>query len=321
MRSIRLALIVAASLFLIGCTTASEISSNTENAAPAEQSQSYRAANEATASSDAVDTADDAEPEAAADKTAAADLPPVPPVRRKIIRNAELSLEAADPSEVQRKITSIAESRDGFVVNSEQRSAGELIGEKQNVAMTLRVPSDAFDDVLVEIRKTASRVVREQVKGEDVTDQFVDLESRLRAKKALEEQVLGIMKRATTVEEALRVQQDLSAVQEEIERIRGRMRLLENQSALSTIMVNIGTPAAVAGGASGFFHELRQVFSDGIENALGFLLIFLRVLLTLAPFLLIIVLPLLVLLRYTYRRFRAAGSGEADGQESMPAEE
>lgn len=232
------------------------------------------------------------------------------PVNRKIIRNAELNLESPDPAEAQRKITSITESKQGFVVSSTKSSAGELMRETATVQMTLRVPSAAFDDALTEIRKAASRVLVEKVTGQDVTEEFIDLEARLKTTRALEEQFLEIMKRANTIEEALRVQRDISQVRGEIEQIQGRIRFLENQSALSTITLRIDTPATVTGTSGGFFYELRGIFSDSIENALGFVLGFVRIILAILPFLLLVVLPLGLVLRYVLTRYHRIGGWE-----------
>jgi len=241
------------------------------------------------------------------------------PVKRKIIRNADLSLESPKPAEAQQKITSIAESKGGFVVSSKKSSEGELLRDRESVEMTVRVPADVFDDALTEIRKTASRVVVEEVTGKDVTEEFVDLEARLKNKKALEAQFLEIMKRAASVEDALKVQSDISDVRGEIEQIQGRMRFHQNQSALSTISIKIVLPAEVTANSKGFFSELRKVFSDSIESALGFLLGLFRFILAIIPFLLLVVLPSAVVLRYFLKKYGKGSIAEMLGFERQAA--
>jgi hypothetical protein len=151
---------------------------------------------------------------------------------RKIVRNAELNLEANDPEEAQRKITGIAELKGGFVVESQQSSSDIKASSRDTVTMTVRVPAERFSEALDEIRTTATRVVVETVKGQDVTEEFIDIEAQLKAKKSLEEQFMAIMKRANSVEDALEVQSQLADVRGEIERIEGRKRFLQNQSSL-----------------------------------------------------------------------------------------
>ena len=76
-----------------------------------------------------------------------------------------------------------------------------------------------------------------------MTEEYIDLEARLRAQRALEAQFLEIMKTANKVSDALEVQRELANVRSEIERVEGRRRFLENQSSLSTIKVVLQTPA------------------------------------------------------------------------------
>nr|MBA4186286.1 DUF4349 domain-containing protein [Acidobacteriota bacterium] len=158
-------------------------------------------------------------------------------VERKIIRNADLQLEANAPEEAQQKITQIAESKGGFVVESTQSSSDAKATTRDTVTMTVRVPSAKFDEALSEIRQTASRVIVESVKGQDVTEEFIDIEARLKTQKALEAQFLEIMKRSNSVEDALNVQTEIARVRGEIEKIEGRKRFLESQASLSTVKI------------------------------------------------------------------------------------
>lgn len=221
---------------------------------------------------------------------------------RKIIRNAELTLEANAPEEAQAKITQIAESRGGFVVESTQSSSDVKTTTRDMVTMTVRVPSAKFDEALNEIRGTASRVIVESIKGQDVTEEFIDIEARLKTQKALETQFLEIMKRSNSVEDALNVQTEIARVRGEIEKIEGRKRFLESQASLSTIKIKLQTPTAFSANSSGFFYQLRQAFGNGFDAALRFILVLVTVLIALLPFLIFIVLPIYLLIRYILRK-------------------
>ena len=228
---------------------------------------------------------------------------PAKPITRKIIRNAKLQLETGTPKEVQKKITSIAEAKKGFVVQSRERIDVRNRGQK-TVSMTLRIPAEEFGETLEEVRKTASRVIDESVSGRDVTEEFIDIEARLKTKKALEERFLEIMKQSRSVKDALNVQRELANVRTEIERIEGRKRFLENQSSLSTITIDIRTPTALSGSSSGFWYEVKEAISDGFDAALSFILILIRVLIAILPFLILVVLPVLLVLRYFWRSYK-----------------
>ncbi|MBX3268139.1 MAG: DUF4349 domain-containing protein [Acidobacteria bacterium] len=226
------------------------------------------------------------------------------PADRKIIRNAELDLESEAPDEAQTRITAIAEQMGGFVVESQQSSSDVRSSRRDIVSMTIRVPSAKFGETLEAIRNASGRVVVESVKGQDVTQEFIDIEARLKAQQALEAQFTEIMKRANTVEDALEVQRQLAVVRGEIEKIEGRKRFLENQSSLSTIKLRIRTPAVISAGGPGFFTRLTDSINTGLDSALDFVLGLITVLIAALPFLLFICLPAYLISRYFWRKAR-----------------
>ena len=226
---------------------------------------------------------------------------PEKPIERKIIRNADLRLESETPDDVQQKITAIAEAKDGYVVTTQKRSSPRT-GKGETVNITLRVPSEKFEEALNEIRKTGSRVVSENITGEDITDKFVDMQARLKAEKALEQQILEIMKRANTVQEALNVQRQLANVRGKIEQMEGKLRQWEKLASLSTIKVTIQTPTAITGKSEGFFYRLQDSISTGLDGAMNFILVLITILIAILPFLLLIVLPIFLVLRYFWKR-------------------
>ncbi|MEO6589240.1 MAG: DUF4349 domain-containing protein [Pyrinomonadaceae bacterium] len=217
---------------------------------------------------------------------------------RKIIRNADIKLETNSPEESQQKITQIAESKNGFVIETSQTSSDARTSTRDVVNMTIRVPAAKFDESINEIRASGSRVIEENIKGQDVTEEFIDIEARLKAQRALEGQFIEIMKRATTVEDALNVQRELAEVRGEIEKVEGRKRFLENQSSLSTIKIQLQTPTSLSANPSGFFYELKEALSTGFNAALKFVLFFVTAAIAFAPFFIFIILPLYLLWRY-----------------------
>jgi Domain of unknown function (DUF4349) len=226
-------------------------------------------------------------------------------VERKIIRDADIQLEVASPAEGQRKLGAIAEAHGGFVVTSEARLQDRDARDAQPleiVNVQLRVPASHFDAALAEIRAVGTRVRAEKQTGKDVTEEFIDLDARLRTQRALEAQFLEIMKRAEKVSDALEVQTQLATVRMEIERVEGRRRFLENQAALSTINATLQPPASfVSVNSSGFFYSIKSAFGDGIEIAAAIVLGIIRFGIALLPVLLLVVLPLALLWRYLIR--------------------
>ena len=219
-------------------------------------------------------------------------------LERKIIRNANLTVEVTSPSDSQHKIVSIAESHQGFVVTSEatQRASEDRTKPEMTVTLSVRVPAAQFNQVMEEIRAVGARVIQEKVTGQDVTEEFMDLDARIKNQKALELQFLEIMKRAGKVDDALSVQRELAEVRTEIEKLEGRRRFLENQSSLSTINVTLQPPTQIVN-ATGFWYSVRSAFSDGVDVAAGIVLFVIRAVIALVPIMVLIVLPLALIVR------------------------
>jgi len=231
-------------------------------------------------------------------------------VERKIIRNANLTLELASPIENQRKIFSIAESHGGFVVTSEmaQEATDGKSKPQMSVNLVVRVPSSQFDQVVEEIRQVGNRIIQEKRTGQDVSEEFIDLEARIKNQKALENQFLEIMKRAGKVADALEVQTQLADVRTEIEKLEGRKRFLENQASLSTITVTLQTPTQIVT-AVGFWYNVRSAFADGVDVAAAIILFLIRAIIALFPVLVLIVLPVALIAKFgvkVVRRRRAS---------------
>jgi hypothetical protein len=131
----------------------------------------------------------------------------------------------------------------------------------------VRVPANQFDAALSSIEKLSSNVIQRGISGSDVTEEFIDLEARIRTQKALELQFLTIMKQSENITDALEVQRQIAAVRTEIEKLEGRRRFLENRASLSTITVDLKSPIMIAVNTSSFGRSLRESVSDSVDVA------------------------------------------------------
>jgi Domain of unknown function (DUF4349) len=170
----------------------------------------------------------------------------LPVVGPSVIKTADVSirLQAEGLTKAMRRTTSIAEAAGGFVVTT------SVEDERRGLAfVTVRVPADGFGRTLAQLEDLGD-VQQEQVSGRDVTQEFVDLQARLRNFGAQEAVLLKLMDRSVSVADTIRVQSHLQGVQLEIERLQGRIRYLEDQTEMSTITVNFaeaGSPAPRTG--------------------------------------------------------------------------
>jgi hypothetical protein len=125
--------------------------------------------------------------------------------------------------------------------------SSQISGEEQEMRgyISIRVPDDKFESALAELRNLAVRVTSESTDSQDVTEEYVDLQSRLKNAEATENQYLALLQKAADVEDILRIYERLSQVRREIEQIKGRMQYLERTSSMSLITVRL-KPEATA---------------------------------------------------------------------------
>jgi hypothetical protein len=224
---------------------------------------------------------------------------------RKVIQDAEMTIEADKPDEGRQKIGVIAEKHGGFVVISESKhneAASQSVASTV-VNVVVRVPAQKFQATLDEIRAVGGRILHEKSSGKDVTEEYIDLEARIRTKRALEAQFLEIMKQAHRISDAMEVQSQLADVRTEIERLEGRRRFLENQSALSTIKITLQTPTPVVAAATrGFLYDLKAAFGDGVEIGAGIFLGVTRFVIVMIPVALFILAPAWLVFKWLRRR-------------------
>jgi hypothetical protein len=233
---------------------------------------------------------------------------------RKIIRNAEITMEVSSTTDTQHRVASIAETNGGFVVTSEskQRENVDPAQRTLDIKLVVRVPSPQFGVALDEIKKLATNTPQENVTGQDVTEEFIDLEARIKTQKALELQFLEIMRQAYKVADALEVQRQIADVRTDIEKLEGRKRFLQNRASLSTITVNIQTPKPViAVTGTGFGHSIREAVSDSIAMGSEMVLFFVRFAILMVPILLFIGLPAGLVTRYLMRRAKRVRLAQA----------
>lgn len=155
---------------------------------------------------------------------------------RMIIHQASLSVNVKELDKAQSNIEQKVEQYGGYIVEStvyqedDQTSSGRMI---------VRIPEKNFEKFLLDAEGEAAEVLERNVTGQDVTEQYVDLESRVKSKRAVEERLLDFMSKAQKTEDLLKISADLSEVQEEIEVMVGKMKYLENQTSFSTIELSM----------------------------------------------------------------------------------
>jgi hypothetical protein len=144
------------------------------------------------------------------------------------------------------QISALAEQLGGYVVSSNlyriQLDSGLEIPQ---ASITIRVPAESLDEALEEIKSGAGEILREVVSGQDVTQEYTDLGSRLKNLERAEEQLVEILEASYSTDEVLSVYNRLVEIREQIEMTKGQMQYYEQSAALSSISVDIQANEAV----------------------------------------------------------------------------
>jgi hypothetical protein len=160
---------------------------------------------------------------------------PVAPQEPMIIKNGEIELIVEDTQSAIDQVTNIATDNGGYVLSS-QSSA---LNGRATAIMTIAVRAENFEIAMRRLRDISMEVLRETSSGQDVSTEYVDLQSRLRNLEATRDRIRALLDQATTVEDALEINTQLSTIEAEIEQVKGRMTYLTGRAAFSTITVTL----------------------------------------------------------------------------------
>ncbi|MBI5668314.1 MAG: DUF4349 domain-containing protein [Chloroflexi bacterium] len=232
-----------------------------------------------------------------------------PEDKRIILKTANLSIVVDDPTATLSRITVLAEEMGGWVVSSQtSRVALASGGEVQRGTITVRVPAERLDEALASIKSGVVSVNSENVAGQDVTQDYTDLTSRLTNLEAAEKQLRTIMDNAQTTQDVLTVYNELVRVRGEIETTRGRIQYYDQAAAFSAITVEviptaIEAPIQIAGWSPG--RTAEQALAALINTLRVLADVLITVVIVGVPLALIIGLPLGLMFRALRRRARA----------------
>ncbi|MBN2391785.1 MAG: DUF4349 domain-containing protein, partial [Anaerolineae bacterium] len=162
-----------------------------------------------------------------------------PRANRFIVKNADLQLTVENTDVAIDRLTQVVGDVGGYIISSRVWYQSWLDAEYKYASVTLGVPVDQFEAAMRRLRDIALTVDDERAGGQDVTDEYVDLESRLRNLEATRDRIRTFLDQAQTVEEALKVNEELKAVEAEIEAVQGRMNYLFDRASYSTITVEL----------------------------------------------------------------------------------
>lgn len=185
---------------------------------------------------------------------------------RKLIYKANLTMKVENYGETQSQIRDLVQLSGGYILQfSENQSDYE-----QGGTFTIKVPSGRFASFLDGLDKMKPLKIQRSIQGQDVTEEYTDLESSLKAKQAAESRLLDFMSKAARTEDLLAYSRELANVQGEIEKIKGRMRYLDQNVAFSTVELRVyqekeGMEAASPAGPGPFLDRVERAMSGSLR--------------------------------------------------------
>ena len=184
-------------------------------------------------------------------------------IQRKLIKDGHLSFET-DAVEATRNVILIAVNKYKGYISSDQEFKSP--GRKSNT-IVIRVPSSNFDQLLNDATKGVERFDNKEINVKDVTEEFLDIQARVKTKKELELRYIDLLKKARNVTEILEIEKQIGLLRAEIESIEGRLKYLEDQVSFSTLTM---TFYETVPNESAFGKQFQNGFRNGIDNLMWF---------------------------------------------------
>jgi len=226
--------------------------------------------------------------------------------KRMIIKTGTMGIEVEKYDDAALKVNEIAKKYGGYVSNttSSQNSSGKKQG-----TLTLKVPADKYEALVAETC-TLGKVMSQNINANDVTEQYVDLEARLKTQKELEQRLIKLLAEKTArLTDVVEVEQKLASVRQVIESIDGKMRYMRNQSEMSTLTLSLYEPAIlVTSSGGGFFYELGQSVKKGLRGFTDILAGMITVFIALLPVIILAVIIYWIIRRIIKKRRQKTSS-------------
>jgi len=242
-------------------------------------------------------------PVIAEDEAAYVEAPPAPPapsaspadIPKKIIKEGTLGFTVRDFKSARKELLGIIAGSGGSVI-SDKESRSEVTW---STMMEVRVPAEKFDSCLNALAGIDEQLFSKEISSKDVTEEYVDMSARMKARKEVEQRYLDILKQAKTVEDILKVEEQLKTIREEVEAAQGRPQYIDHNVSMSIIHLSFAqhfsntTPQG-----PGFFSSILFSVKDGWNHVLATLISFIG----LWPVWIAVVAAIIIIRRYRKRR-------------------
>lgn len=188
------------------------------------------------------------------------------PIDQKIIKNGNLRFETADMNKTAAKIYAALKTTNGYVqLDSETKGYNEIT---RNIV--IRVPNQNFEKLVNEVTQGISYFDEKQITSEDVTEQYIDLEARLKSKKELEARYIDLLRKASKVSDIIEIEQQINVIREEIESKQGQLNYMKNRISMSTLNITFYKPTVESGITVSYGDKMLNALKGSVNWVPGF---------------------------------------------------
>lgn len=211
-------------------------------------------------------------------------------LNRKIIKTGEITFHTPNATETKTIISKSVVELNGYIAEDNVYDYGNRIENR----VLIRIPADNFEKLLEQISNNIDKLDSKNITSLDVSEEFIDIESRIKTKKELENRYLELLKKANNVEEILAIEKEIGTLRTEIESIEGRLKFLQDQVSYSTLTVVYYEKTS---SSFGFNSKLSDAMKNGWTNLLWFFI----GIINLWPFILLI-FAIIIISKRIYKR-------------------
>jgi hypothetical protein len=190
-------------------------------------------------------------------------------IEQKIIRNGNLRFETNNLETTYEQIKIAVKKGKAFIQNDSEGKEYASVYRR----ITVRIPSENFDSFIKDISTGVAYFDNKEISSQDVTEEYIDIDARLKAKKKLENRYLELLAKATKMSEMLAIEAQLSAIREEIEAKEGQLRYMQSQVSLSTVTIEFyKTVAEESGVTISYGAKIWNAIKSGFHGISSFFL-------------------------------------------------
>lgn len=218
-------------------------------------------------------------------------------VRKKIIKNGTLHLKIDNLEESKTRIDSLVSVYDAYYSNESKVNSDN----SSSINLKIRIPHQHFETFVTKVEEGKGEVTYKNINAKDVTEEFIDLESRLSNKKSYLTRYKELLKQAKSVKDILEIEDKVRVIEEEIESVEGRLKYLSDLVQLSTLELILTKEYDFRYRSSrraSFFERLKQSVANGWHGFIDFILLLLK----LWPFFIIALITIFIIRKYKKRK-------------------